>query len=78
VIDRHRQIAAGVPLREVKPWPPPVENWWNRSRLARVLFPFSSARPFERATETLAVTDLWRRLAFVAVALERYRLGYGQ
>jgi hypothetical protein len=23
------------------------------------------------------VTDLWRRLAFVAVALERYRLGYG-
>jgi len=77
LIDRHREIAAGVPLLEVKPWPPPVENWWNRSRLARDLFPFSSVHPRRRATETAAETDLWRRLAFVAVALERYRLGSG-
>ena len=77
VIDRHRQIAAGVPLLKLKASSPPVENWWSRSRLARDLFPFSSARPFERATETLAVTDLWRRLAIVATALERYRLGNG-
>ena len=78
VIERHRRLAAGVPFRELGPYPQWTPSWWNRSAEAQALFPLSAPPNFVRATATVVRNDTERLLAIAALALERYRLRHGQ
>jgi hypothetical protein len=78
VIERHRRLAAGVPFRELGPYPQWTPSWWNRSAETQALFPLSAPPNFVRATATVVRNDTERLLTIAALALERYRLRHGQ
>jgi len=76
-IERHRALASGVPFLMLGPAPQPTGSWWSRFQLAWDLFPLRHVPNFDRATEHVVAVETRRRMAIVALALERYRLGNG-
>jgi hypothetical protein len=82
ILDCYRQFADGVAYREVGPVPFPETTVWDRllwqSERFAALFPMSQPLNDTRMAEVLMRNDTLRRLAIVAVAMERFRLRQGQ
>ncbi len=79
-IERERALAAGTPWVRLPAMPVPRNDRYSRL-LARVSlrgFIWSLAPNLTRADEVVLRNETGRRLAIVAIALERYRLRHGQ
>lgn len=79
-IERERGLAAGTPWVRLPEMPVPRNDRYSRL-LARVSlggFIWSLTPNLSRADETVLRNETGRRLAIVAIALERHRLRHGQ